>query len=270
MKTTARLGSVALVILGLACINAGHAATATGAPVLRGMLVTGTEKLFSLSIPGTQSAWVEVGKTFEGWKVVGYREASNTLVLTRDGVELLLPLAQGVIGAGALAGTAASLEEAESLLTQMRFEDMMTKTIEQQKDATVNMLSQMLKDAGGKGGPDSADMAAFQRKAMDVMFDAMDLPGMKKDVAKIYAELFTKEELRAQADFYSTPGGKALLDKQPAMQQKMMEVIGPRMMASMPKVQALAMEFGEEQAAKRAATKAAAKPAEGAAAPAAK
>ncbi len=250
---------MALAALGLACGTATLSAS-TGDPILRGVLVTGTEKLFSISIPGSQPAWVEVGKTYEGWKLAEYREATRSLVLTRDGVEKVLLLAESVIGTSELAGTAASLEDAERLLTQMRFEEMMTKTIEQQKDATVKMMSQMLKGQGGKGGPNEADMAAFQRKAMDVMFEAMDLPGMKQDVAKIYAEVFTKEELRAQADFYTTAGGKAMLDKQPAMQEKMMAVMGPRMMSAMPKVQALAVEFGKEQAAKRDASNSAEAP----------
>lgn len=268
MKTPRKIGPVVMAMLGFAC-GAANLSAATGEPVLRGVLVTGSEKLFSLSIPGSAPAWVEVGKTFEGWKVAEYREASNALVLTRDGVEKVLSLASSVISASELAGTAASLEDAESLLNQMRFDEMMTKTIEQQKDATIKMMSQMFKGQGSTKSPaDSADFEAFQSKAMDVMFEAMDLPGMKKDVAKIYTEVFTKEELRAQADFYATAGGKAMLDKQPAMQQKMMAVMAPRMMAAMPKVQALGVEFGKEQAAKKEAARAAAKAAEAAKAPA--
>jgi hypothetical protein len=262
MKTPKRFGGVALATI---CLGWGAASlsAASGEPVLRGVLVTGSERLFSLSIPGSAPAWVEVGKTFEGWKVKEYREAGNVLVLTRDGIEKVLPLAESVISASELAGTAASLEDAETLLTQMRFEEMLVKTIEQQKDATIQMMSQMFNSRSGAKSPaDSADFEAFQRKATDAMFEAMDLPGMKKDMAKIYAEVFTKEELRAQADFYATAGGKAMLEKQPAMQQKMMAVMGPRMMAAMPKVQALGMEFAKEQAAKRQAARAAAKAAE--------
>lgn len=233
---------------------------AEGEPVLRGVLVTGSERLFSISIPGGEPAWVEVGKKFEGWTVAEYREASRTLVLKKDGVERVLTLADSVIGEAPAAGTLATLADAEALLTQMRFEEMMTKTIEQQKNATVKMMGQMMKGAGG--GADSADFEAFQRKMMDVMFDSMDLPGMKTEMAQIYADIFTKEELRAQADFYATPGGKALLEKQPAMQEKLMAVMTPRMMSAMPKVQGLAMEFAKEQAAKRAAAKAATKAAE--------
>jgi hypothetical protein len=258
MKTPSRFGSVAMAALAFA-LGAGALSAATGEPVLRGVLVTCTEKLFSLSIPGSQPAWVEVGKTFEGWKVAEYREASRSLVLTRDGVEKVLPLADSVIGASELAGTAASLEDAEQLLNQMRFDEMMTKTIEQQKDAMVKMMGQMFKGQTAKGGPDAAEFEELQRKTMDVMFEAMDLPGMKKDVAKIYSETFTKEELRAQADFYGTAGGKAMLDKQPQMQEKMMALMGPRMMAAMPKVQALGQDFAKQMAAKKAAAAAAAK-----------
>jgi len=243
--------------LGLALFSPALRAE-TGSPVLRGVLVTGSEKLFSLAIPGSAPAWVEVGKSFEGWKVEEFSDADNTLRITREGVTKNLLLADSVIGESPVAGTSATLADAENLLTQMRFDEMMTKTIEQQKDATVNMMSQMFKGKDGASPEGSADLEAFQRKTMDVMFEAMDLPGMKKDVAKIYSEVFTKEEMRAQADFYTTAGGKAMLDKQPAVQEKMMAVMGPRMMAAMPKVQAMAMEFGKEQVAKRKAAKEAA------------
>ena len=55
------------------------------------------------------------------------------------------------------------------------------------------------------------------------------------------------------AAFYGTPGGQALIDKQPAVQQKMMAVMMPRIMQSQAKVQQTMRDFTAELAAKHAA-----------------
>jgi hypothetical protein len=56
---------------------------------------------------------------------------------------------------------------------------------------------------------------------------------LQDDIAGVYSQVFTKDELNGIADFYDTPSGQALLDKQPQIQQKMMQVMMPRMMQAM-------------------------------------
>jgi len=71
--------------------------------------------------------------------------------------------------------------------------------------------------------------------------------------------------LSGLADFYGTPAGQAMTAKQPELQQKMMEIIQPRMMAAMPKMQQMSQEFEQQQKARQQAQQ----QAEPAAAPAA-
>jgi len=59
-------------------------------------------------------------------------------------------------------------------------------------------------------------------------------------------------------DFYGTAAGQAMIDKQPEVQKKTMEVMMPRMMAGMAKVGPMAAEFGKAQAEKKKAAEAAA------------
>jgi hypothetical protein len=59
-----------------------------------------------------------------------------------------------------------------------------------------------------------------------------------------------------------------MIDKQPTVQEKMQAVMMPRIMAAMPRIQQMGMEFGKQQQAKAAAAAAAAQPAVPAATPA--
>jgi hypothetical protein len=140
----------------------------------------------------------------------------------------------------------------------MRFEDMIGKSIEAQQKAMAKAMGQM----GGRDMPDAekARMAEFQAKVMKVMLDEMDLPGMRQDMAKAMAEIYTAEEIRAQSAFYSTPAGKATLDKQPQLQSRITELMMPRMMKAMPKIQAMAQEHAKAAKAAKAAPAAPATP----------
>ena len=243
------------LLTGLLCV-ATLRADESAVPELRGMLATGADRRFALATSGDgQTAWVAVGDTFAGWKLSSYRSDEDALVLNKDGRDVLLKLSSSKI---AVADTKATLADAEAVLTKMKFEEMIGKMLEQQKQSMAGMIKKM---AGDMKGVNQADFAAYQAKVMDTLYASMKPEEMKADFARIYSDVFTKGELQGLADFYATPAGLALIDKQPEIQQKSMEVIMPRMMAVMPKIQQLAAEFGSEQAAKnKAATAAPASP----------
>lgn len=225
-------------------------AVTTSVPELRGMLMAGTDRHFALASAAGGTAWVGIGETFDGWKVTDYRQADESLVLTKGGREEAIKLASSVIAA--TSDTKATLADAEDVLRKMNFSQMMSRILEQQKKSIPAMMKQMTAQMGDMGAS-ADDMAAFQSKIMDVMFAEMNPDSMQADVAKIYSDVFTKEELQAQADFYSTAAGQATADKQPVVQQKMSELMMPRIMAAMPKIQAMAQDFAQQQAAKKQA-----------------
>ena len=251
-----------LLLTGLLCAATLRAAE-PAVPELRGMLATGADRRFALATPGDdQTAWVAVGGSFAGWKLSAYRPAEDSLVLTQDGKEVLLKLSASKVG---VAVEKATLADAEAVINKMKFEEMIGKVLAQQKQATVDMMKKMM---GNPKGIDQADFAAFQGKIMDAMYAAMKPEEMKADFARIYSEVFTKGELQGLANFYDTPAGQATIDKQPEIQQKSMEIMMPRMMAAMPEVQKLSMQFAKEQAAKKAAAAGAEKASSAPAAPA--
>lgn len=232
-------------------LSASLSAAESVLPELRGVLATGKDRRFALSIPGGDTAWVSVGGKFAGWSLTEYRAADDALVLVKDGRETLLKLSSSKIGE---ADVKATLADAEDVLSKMKFEQMFDKMIDQQKKAMVEMTRNM---TGKVKGADADDVAAFQAKVMDTMFAEMNAEAMKGDFAKIYSEVFTKAELKGLGDFYGTAAGQAMIDKQPEIQKKTMEMMMPRMMAGMAKIGPMTAEFTKEQAAKKKAAAAA-------------
>ena len=237
-----------LGIFGSLLLRAAEPAGTGPVPELRGLLASGGERRFALFMPSDgQTAWAGIGGSFAGWKLSAYRQAEDALVLVKDGREVLLKLSSSKIG---VADEKATLADAEAVLNKMKFEEMIGKVLAQQKQTMLGMTKKMM---GNPKGMDQAAYAAFQSKVSDAMYAAMKPDEMKADFARIYSEVFTKGEIQGLANFYDSSTGQALIDKQPEVQKKSMEVMMPRMMAAMPQIQQLSAEFNKEQAAKKAA-----------------
>jgi hypothetical protein len=263
ITATARSLVARLSLLGLCLapfVSAQEVATEYP-PELRGILFLSGSRQFALATPGgTESGWSEIGGTFAGWKLVEFREEGEVLVVDKgDGpVELQLESSNAVDSAAATAK--ATLADAQALMEKMNFEQMFEKMIEQQKASVVNMTRQMGQQMGQEGvDPDA--LAAFQGEVMDVMWAEMNPAMMAKEMTTIYSEVFTRSELRAMSEFYSTPAGRATIEKTPEIQQRTMEIIQPRMMAAMPRIQQMAQEFARRQQENQAAPDAEAVPA---------
>lgn len=236
---------VRLACLGLAFPLVQSARAEADLPAFRSVLIDGSAPLFSLADATGSGRWIKVGEAFEGWKVDSYDPAKQVLLVSRDGETKELTLEGVRIADG---GGKATIAEADEVLQKMRFEEMIGKTLEAQQSA-------MAKSMGGLFGKDMPEaqrerMVEFQKKVMAAMFEEMDLPGMRNDLSAVYAEIFSSAELKAQSDFYSTPAGQAMIDKQPVLQEKMTQIMMPRMMKAMPKIQAMSQEFGKEEAAR--------------------
>jgi uncharacterized protein len=244
---------LSLPALFVLLVGAAFAADSAPQIELRGMIAAGNDRRFALATPGgAQTDWVGIGDLFEGWKLADYHVADDSLVLTKNGRQVTVQLSSSVIGVSAVETTKATLADAEEVLNKMKFDQMMARMLEQQKKAALNMVKQMAGPLAGSG-PAQDNFMAFQMKVMDVMFAELSADALRPEIARAYSEVFTKEELAAMANFYGTPAGQAMADKTPEMQQKMSEIMTPRIMAAMPMVQQLAKDFAAEQAKKKAA-----------------
>jgi hypothetical protein len=256
-----------LPVLLLLTLGTALAADAGPPPELRGEITTGDDHRFALALPGgSQTAWVGIGETFEGWKVTDYNPAGDSLVLSKDGTEATVRLSTSIITTAATLGsttaapaaqshgaTKATLADAEEVLDKMKFDQMMGLMMEQQKKVATSMVKQLAAQAGVAGT--SAEDQAFQGQLMETMFAELTPAAMRGDIARAYSEVFTKEELQGLANFYTSPTGQALVGKQAEISQRMMALMTPHLLAAMPKVQQMARDFAAEQAgAKKAST----------------
>ncbi len=241
-----RSTAFACLALGLAFATVAHAETEL--PQFRSVLIDGQAPMFSLADATGSGRWVKVGESFEGWKIESFDAATQVLTVSQNGKTQELSLIAARLDDAAAAG--ATVAEADAMLQKMRFEEMIQKTLEAQQEAMAKSMGSMMGDKIPEA--ERARMVEFQRKIMAVMFEEMDVPGMRQDVARIYADNFSSAELKAQSDFYSTPAGQAMIDKQPVIQEQMTALMMPRMMKAMPKIQAMSQEFARENAAAKA------------------
>jgi hypothetical protein len=223
-----------LAVAGLAPISAQ---TRVEPPLLRGILLDGAGTLFSLSDATGSAVWLKLGQSHAGWKLESFDAERQVLVVTRDGERQEIGLEAARIRADASRATTA---DADALLDQIRFEEMVSKSIELQQEAMMKAMNQMA--GAGVSDAEKTRMMELQARMTKALLDEMDLPGMRQDMAKLMSEVFTAEELRAQSAFYSTAAGRATLEKQPMLQSRMAELMMPRMMKAMPKIQAMAQE----------------------------
>lgn len=152
----------------------------------------------------------------------------------------------------------ASLAEAEAVLKAMRYDDTLDRILAQQKRAVIGITQRMTARLS-LPGTSPEEIAAFQQKAMDAAWGEIKPAEIHAEVARIYSEIFTQDQLYDIASFYGTPAGQALVSKTPEVQQKIVAALMPRLMRVVPKIQQMARDFAEQQQAKakKAAEKAA-------------
>ena len=241
-----------LTLLALATSFALRAADAL--PVFNATLTMGKEHRFVLiDAAGKASTFLNLGDSFAGYTLKAYDAKTGTLDLERDGkISRVMLVNDAAVTNGPAAPLPATIADAEKVLNQMHFDEMMDRATAQQKKMIAAQFQRVAEQMTAKG-IDPTAATDFQKKMADEVLSVLDGKTMKNDVAKIYSEVFTKDELDEIAAFHSTPTGQMMLQKQPEVQNKLGAIIQGRMMEVMPKVQKMGQEFAAEQKAKRAA-----------------
>lgn len=170
-------------------------------PELRGVLAEGTNKRFGLFVPGSgQTGWATIGQTVGGWKLKEYRATDEVLVLAKGDREEILRLSENVVGTYH-PGTVA---DAKALLEAVKFEQRV-----RQQDWLKDLPKVMFANHG-LSNPSAEQLAEF-KKAMERLFDHAKMQAL---TAAVMSEVYTQEELRAQAAFFASDAGQAALDQQ--------------------------------------------------------
>jgi uncharacterized protein len=239
-----------LFLLALATSVAALAADAL--PQFNATLTVGKDHRFVLvDANGKASGFLSLGESFAGYRLNSYDAKEGALELERDGkVSRVTLVADAAVANAPAQPLPATIADANAVLNKMRFEEMMDRVIAQQRKTMAASFDQM-SSRMAQQGVDKQEVAAFQKRLTDEVMTALEPQQMKSDMAKIYTEVFTKQELDDMSAFFSTPLGQIMSAKQPDVQEKIGAVVQARMMEVMPRVQQMGRDFAAQQKAKK-------------------
>lgn len=153
-----------------------------------------------------------------------------------------------ILVAGGLAeanpSTSARYESVEELFRLMKFEENLAYSFAQ--------IRPMLFEQFQQGIPEDLNpeqikiMEKYIGKLMDLMEEEMGWAKIKDDFIQVYMSIYTEEEIQELIKFYQTPVGQKTVAQTPVLTQKTMEITQKYLMATLPKVQALAEEMQAE------------------------
>jgi hypothetical protein len=156
---------------------------------------------------------------------------------------ILLSATALAVVAGCDTGTPPPKTDAEKLAMATEIAELMSdpKMIDQMVDGMAGQMTattgQVCSSLPAEQAPACQErMASMQPILGEIVKEAMDeakamMPEFMKDYGAIMAREYTGEELAAMKDYYSSPEGKSVLQKQPAVMTeymgKVMERMGP-------------------------------------------
>jgi uncharacterized protein len=97
------------------------------------------------------------------------------------------------------------------------------------------MMNQL--NAAGLPEESNAGAAEMMNKVVAQVEERMSWDKLKPEYMKVYADVFSEEEITGIVAFYKTPIGHAMLDKMPLLMSKSMEISQRRMAGLMPEIQ---------------------------------
>jgi hypothetical protein len=136
----------------------------------------------------------------------------------------------------------ARLAEAQVLMQNMHFEDTMMQVLNSRKEQMARMIDQsaMMMPAGGAT---PAEIADYKKQMMDTWWGEVKPDQTLKQMAQVYADLFSVDDLKGMSDFYQSSAGQALVAKTLDLQQKSSTILTARMQAAMPLMQKIQKDF---------------------------
>ena len=159
---------------------------------------------------------------------------------------LALVLLSSALSAPAAPPSDSSIEQ---MMGVMHVQAMLDQMIKQMDDGVRSGLQQGLAQSM-KGKEPSATQKAkiteFENKLSQMMKDELSYARMKDVYLQVYRETFTQEEISSIIAFYSSPAGKAMIEKIPVAMQKASALVQARIGPMGEKVQGLMAEFQKE------------------------
>ncbi|MDQ3199965.1 MAG: DUF2059 domain-containing protein [Verrucomicrobiota bacterium] len=155
---------------------------------------------------------------------------------------LVLAMLGGLVTAQAAPPSDQSIEQMlNAVHVQAMLDQMMT-----QMDAGMQQGMQQALKGKAPTPAQRAKMEEFQKKISALMKEELSFAKTKDIYLQVYRETFTQEEVNSIIAFYSSPAGKAMVEKLPVAMQKAGALMQARMGPMMEKLQGMMETFQKD------------------------
>ena len=126
---------------------------------------------------------------------------------------------------------------AGELLKAMDFQGQLEKSMGVIKEAMPQQMEQNRKMMGITNTAASSSYESGFGQVFETIFSSPEWKQMEREMALIYADVFTEKEMTSLIAFFNTPEGKSYIQKQPEIMKRSMALNQKMMMSIMPQLQ---------------------------------
>lgn len=125
----------------------------------------------------------------------------------------------------------------DQLLTVMNIEQQQKQMMDQMSQMVIGQIKEQMTKQGNVSPAEMAKMEDRQKRLFALIADRTSWEHMKPVYVKAYSDTFNETEIDGILAFYKSPAGKAMIDKQPALNGKIMESVQAQMADLMPAIE---------------------------------
>lgn len=130
---------------------------------------------------------------------------------------------------------------AEQLIRLMKLEESMVSSLDRVKAMAENQTHTLAERLGvDLSNPEVAEV--IHMRVLELVLSEYRWSSLQPAFVKIYADLFSAEELQGLIDFYSSPLGQTLLDKQTELLRRSTEISQRRAAELLPQIELIVMD----------------------------
>jgi uncharacterized protein len=141
-----------------------------------------------------------------------------------------------------LAPLSAPADERTDLAREIMELTHMNKMMDQVKAHVTQLQDQVLSQMEIPEGK-KANVESYKKKIHDKIFEIMDYKKMQKEFIELYTTVYTLEELKGMVNFYKSDVGKSMIEKQPAVVKRSMEISQNKVRLLIPELQKITEDF---------------------------
>lgn len=140
-------------------------------------------------------------------------------------MRLLLTFAYALLLTVSTEAGAANRESVDTLFASMQMDKSWDASMLAMKDALGRQLAHpdAHADADAPTAPDQQRLGDAMDRVWALMRAELGWPALGAEISQIYADVFTQDEIDAMNAFYSSPTGRAVMSKAPALMGAMMQ-----------------------------------------------